>query len=648
MPVGVEPETGGAGHRSSVGTWPAGAPRPVGRSAGRRALRIRTSRGGSAGLVRAVRSGDPLSFAHGRPGGRGRWPGAHDGRGVLRADRRSARSRGRRSRRCTPTPRACSAPTGSGAPAGWRAVIPCSPRGVRATTRGRRAVDGVGRGRGDARRDRDEAGRSPPTPTSPPNTTPPRAPAHPRALPAVLSRPAGPPRPRTHLLGRAPRARRPSGRAGSDPTTDATGSPPRPGSPGGAGPSGRPGADPPAGQAPPSSTGSAGPDVPDALAAYFPGGDPALLRTAAAAWSRLAEGVDRIVYRADTAFRRLGATGAGAAFSAMREFWAQRFTACATDPLFNAVVNGAGLLSASVPRWPTSSSAPARTSAARPPRPSRDMSPLELPAELLGEIAWGIPELELLVGDRRARRRLSERRTQRLPPRPRPARRAAEPRGRAAPPPGGCAACLRCAGRGGPHRRRPDRGLDLTGTRWDTRQAHTPRPTRSTSGPPQVTHILRGDRSGGGHAPGTGIPGKTEFPRGLDRRRDRRRHAERRARPRSGGRCTAASPRRGGHRDDGVLIRVVLRPDSDIVTSFPSAGPGVVRNPKTVRRGMDVGRFTDVAATVAARRLDGRLSATDRDTLRGYAVRGGEWGLLPTSWPPRSSPRTTRRSTNGA
>ena len=141
-----------------------------------------------------------------------------------------------------------------------------------------------------------------------PGARPPQGPpggAEPSGRPAAAT--DAPPRPGS------PGGAGPSGRAGSDPTTDATGSPPPPGSPGGAGPSGRPGADPPAGQAPPSSTGSAGPDVPDALAAYFPGGDPALLRTAAAAWSRLAEGVDCIVFRADTAFRQLGATGAGAA-----------------------------------------------------------------------------------------------------------------------------------------------------------------------------------------------------------------------------------------------------------------------------------------------------------------------------------------------
>src|SRR5689334_7572052 len=94
---------------------------------------------------------------------------------------------------------------------------------------------------------------------------------------------------------------------------------------------------------PPSSTGAAGPDVPDALAPYFPGGDPEVLRLAAGRWGALAAGMRRIATTGDDTFRRLTAGGDGAAFSAMRTFWARRSTPCASDPLFNAVVNGAAL-----------------------------------------------------------------------------------------------------------------------------------------------------------------------------------------------------------------------------------------------------------------------------------------------------------------
>jgi hypothetical protein len=34
--------------------------------------------------------------------------------------------------------------------------------------------------------------------------------------------------------------------------------------------------------------------------------------------------------------------------------------------------------------------------------------------------------------------------------------------------------------------------------------------------PERLTHILDGDATGGGHRPGTGKPGKTEFPAGWD------------------------------------------------------------------------------------------------------------------------------------
>ena len=107
-----------------------------------------------------------------------------------------------------------------------------------------------------------------------------------------------------------------------------------------------------------------------------------------------------------------------------------------------------------------------------------DMEPLELPARLLGKLAWNVPELELLVGmgalavayldhyrdaylfslDRLVER-LSLADEQRL-------RRAAAPD-----PP--IAAALADVGRVA--------GLGLTGTAWDTAAGRTPRPTPSTS-----------------------------------------------------------------------------------------------------------------------------------------------------------------------
>jgi hypothetical protein len=97
--------------------------------------------------------------------------------------------------------------------------------------------------------------------------------------------------------------------------------------------------------------------------------------------------------------------------------------------------------------------------------------------------------------------------------------------------------------------------------------------------PQQATHILTGDRSGGGHAPGSGLPGKTEFPRSwsgeaittaaLAVARD----PETLQRSRVPGRWEATGVRAG------VRVRVIVLDDGFIVTAIPLDGPGVVRNP---------------------------------------------------------------------
>jgi hypothetical protein len=92
-------------------------------------------------------------------------------------------------------------------------------------------------------------------------------------------------------------------------------------------------------------------------------------------------------------------------------------------------------------------------------------------------------------------------------------------------------------------------------------------------------HILDGDASGGDHRPGTGIPGKCEFPAGwsddkiikaiLDVARD----PASTVRPGGAGRRLVEGTR------DGVDIRVVIEPVSKggrIVTGFPLNLP---RNP---------------------------------------------------------------------
>jgi len=361
---------------------------------------------------------------------------------------------------------------------------------------------------------------------------------------------------------------------------DATGrlSPPPEGAAGGAQDRPGPPAQPPFGRdgtGPPSSTGAGGPEVPDALAAYYPGGEPERLRAAGARWVALAEGMSCVAGAGDDTFRRLAATGDGIAFSAMRTFWAERFTPCATDPLFNAVVTGAGVLGDSCRELADlieHTRAAVRGAAAEA---VADMEPLELPARLLGKLAWNVPELELLVGTGalavayldhyrdaylfsldRLVERLSLADEQRL-------RRAAAPD-----PP--IAAALADVGRVA--------GLGLTGTAWDTATGPHPTPDAIHVTPQRATHILHSDDTGGGHAPGTGRPGQSEFPRGWSDQRIL-----------TASLAVARAPevlRRGRYgrwvaegMEDGVRIRVVVGADGYVFTSVPLSGPGVVRNP---------------------------------------------------------------------
>jgi hypothetical protein len=99
--------------------------------------------------------------------------------------------------------------------------------------------------------------------------------------------------------------------------------------------------------------------------------------------------------------------------------------------------------------------------------------------------------------------------------------------------------------------------------------------------PERTTHILDGDRWGGGHRHGTGRPEKTEFPSGWDDEKIIGHILD-----------VARAPydqpvlqpnhrwRVHGQRDD-VGITVIVRPDGRIWSAWPDAcSPGVVRNPR--------------------------------------------------------------------
>lgn len=94
-------------------------------------------------------------------------------------------------------------------------------------------------------------------------------------------------------------------------------------------------------------------------------------------------------------------------------------------------------------------------------------------------------------------------------------------------------------------------------------------------------HILDGDGKGnGGHAPGVGIPGKTEFPdtdlwtddRIINNIQDVAKNPDQVPVFQDHGTWKVTGTR------DGVLIEVIVDPSGNIVTGYPVSGPGVYKN----------------------------------------------------------------------
>lgn len=94
--------------------------------------------------------------------------------------------------------------------------------------------------------------------------------------------------------------------------------------------------------------------------------------------------------------------------------------------------------------------------------------------------------------------------------------------------------------------------------------------------PDRRRHILDGDATGGGHRPGTGNPGKSEFPAGrsddsiMHDISDVATDPASRTSPGRGGRTVTDGTR------NGVDIQVIQESNGDIVTAYPTNTP---RNP---------------------------------------------------------------------
>lgn len=118
-------------------------------------------------------------------------------------------------------------------------------------------------------------------------------------------------------------------------------------------------------------------------------------------------------------------------------------------------------------------------------------------------------------------------------------------------------------------------------TGWDSVGESPERPDSAAIHLPsdRREHILDGDASGGGHRAETGRPGKSEFPPEWSDDKieevveDVARHPDDEPYHQPNGRWLVSGTR------DGVDVKVVVHPDGRIWTAYPTAGPGVVKNP---------------------------------------------------------------------
>jgi hypothetical protein len=126
---------------------------------------------------------------------------------------------------------------------------------------------------------------------------------------------------------------------------------------------------------------------------------------------------------------------------------------------------------------------------------------------------------------------------------------------------------------------------------WSAVEGNPPPIQNINLSPGRRTHIMDGDANGvgGGHFPGTEIPGKTEFPERwlpdendpaapeLDATivghiEDVARNPDSPPRLQDNGRWVVNGTR------DGVDIEVIINPDGSIWTAYPTGGRGVTRN----------------------------------------------------------------------
>jgi hypothetical protein len=125
--------------------------------------------------------------------------------------------------------------------------------------------------------------------------------------------------------------------------------------------------------------------------------------------------------------------------------------------------------------------------------------------------------------------------------------------------------------------------VDAERSGWDSVDAEDrPKTEDIHVTPERTTHILDGDKTGGGHRHGVGKPGKTEFPASWTDERVIASILDVARKPDN-------PPTHQDRNDtwlctgtrDSVKVWAVVEPSGDIVTGWPEeGGPGVVRNPR--------------------------------------------------------------------
>jgi RHS repeat-associated protein len=91
--------------------------------------------------------------------------------------------------------------------------------------------------------------------------------------------------------------------------------------------------------------------------------------------------------------------------------------------------------------------------------------------------------------------------------------------------------------------------------------------------PQRRRHILDGDATGGGHRPGAGKPGKSEFPNGWSDDKIMHEISDVATDPKSATRAGRGGRTITGGTRDGVDIRVIQERNGDIVSGFPTNLP---------------------------------------------------------------------------